>query len=90
MRIKLLGKYWNLVRTGKIPPGKWGDCDDPTETGKTIRVHSKLKGKLELEILLHEILHAVDWSKDEDWVENTAHDIAAVFWKLGYRRKGEL
>lgn len=65
-----------------------GDCTDPDEPHRMIRVDSKLKGEAELDTILHELLHAADWSKDEDWIGDRATEIARVLWRLGYR-KGE-
>lgn len=46
------------------------------------------KAKADLAILLHECLHASDWSKTEKVVDRTAVDISSLLWRLGYRRKG--
>ena len=85
MRIKLFGKYWNLVRE-RVSRTKNGNCDPPSVSGKKIRVDPKLRGQLELEIYIHEMLHACDFHKDEPWVETTANDITQVLWRLGYRK----
>lgn len=37
------------------------------------------------EVLIHEILHAADWSKDESWVEQAAADIERVLFRQGFR-----
>lgn len=44
------------------------------------------KAKAGLIILLHECLHAEDWSKSEKIVDRAAIDIGALLWRLGYRR----
>lgn len=88
MRIKLLNRYWNLIRV--FMPSKHGLCDPPDMPGKKIRLCTKLRRKRELEFLIHEMLHACDFSKDEAWVTGTAHDISAVLWKLGYRKTGPI
>lgn len=85
MRIKLNGKYYTLVRVHM--PTKNGLCDHPNTPDKKIRVCTSLKNKPELEIVLHELLHAVDFTKDEEWVHTAAHDIAQVLWRLGYRKQ---
>lgn len=88
MKIKLLGKCWNLVR--KPLQNCDGLCDNPKVANKTITVDSRLKGQRELEILLHEMLHAVDWHKDEEsFIEPVAEDIARALWRLGYRKASE-
>ena len=65
-----------------------GDCDPPTAPGKTIRIASRLLGRQQrlMADVLHECLHAADWSKDEEWVEQVSEDLARILFKLGYRR----
>ena len=58
-----------------------GDCESPHAIGKTIRVDDRLKGRELLETLLHEMLHAADWHKQEEWVERVSADIARVLWR---------
>lgn len=86
MRVKLLGKFWNLIY-GKLPRDADGLCSSPLLPNKTITIRKSLTGERELEILIHEMLHAVDWHKDEDdFISPAAADIARVLWKLGYRK----
>lgn len=85
MRIKLFGKYWDLVRQ-KLPRTTEGSCDPPTIQGKQIRIGRTLRGQRELEVYIHEMLHACDFHKDEPWVTTTANDITQVLWRLGYRK----
>lgn len=85
MRIKILGKYWNLVRNYTGPKYD-GHCDSPDYPNKTICVHKALRGERELEILIHEIMHAADWTKDEEWVKDLSEDLARILWRLNYRR----
>ena len=84
MRIKIGNKYWNLIFT-ELDEETGGECDSPDTNGKEIRIATDLKKQDELEIIIHELLHAADWSKDEEWVEVIADDIARVLWKLGWR-----
>jgi len=84
----LLGKRYRIsfehpvVANGKIVDGS---CDPPNCRNKTIHVDSNLTGARRMEILIHEMLHACDWHKDESWVETAAQDISRVLWRLGYR-----
>ena len=87
MRIKLFERYWNLVKVHM--PTKFGLCDPPDKPGKKIRICRSLRGKDELEILIHEMLHACDFHKDEPWVKTTANDISNVLWRLGYRKTAD-
>jgi hypothetical protein len=87
MQLNLLGKRWNLRFVKRIDKsGSRGLCDAPDDPKKRIHVLKTLAGQELLEILLHEMTHAADWSKDEAFVERFAADVAAALWKLGYRK----
>ena len=45
------------------------------------------KAKNDLWILLHECLHALDWSKSEEEVEQVSGDMMKLLWRLNYRRQ---
>ena len=63
-----------------------GDCDPPDKRGKQIRVWSGTKDQERLEVLIHELLHAANWSLAEEHVAQFAADTAAILWRLGYRQ----
>ena len=84
MMLTIMGKRWTL-RRARIK--EHGECDGPHISGKEIRVRAGLKGRAELETYIHEMLHAADWMKDEEWVQQTGHDLARALWRLGYRRE---
>ena len=42
--------------------------------------------KTGLATLIHECLHAEDWSKTEPVIDRTSVEIADLLWRLGYRR----
>ena len=48
-----------------------------------LRGQSQLK---ELDRVIHETLHACAWDLAEETVEETAEGIAALLWRLGWRR----
>lgn len=90
MIVTILGKRWKL-RFCQMPSLEGekpdhGECDHPEKRAKQIRINSSLADRLQLEAILHESLHAADWSKDEEWVEETALDLSVILWRLGYRR----
>lgn len=85
MQITILGKRWNLRFTGRLHHAWRGECEPPDSPRKEIRVRSTLEGRERLEVVLHEVLHAADWTKDENWIEEFADDLAKILWKLGYR-----
>ena len=87
MRVQLLGKRWLLKFVPTLSEDKLADCDAPSTTGKKIRVRSTLRGEKRLATLIHEMLHAVNWHFDEEFVQEASTDIAHVLWQLGYRQK---
>ena len=87
MRIRVGNKYWNLVFI-ELDENTGGECDSPDTKGKEIRISTDLQREEELEIVIHELLHASDWSKDEEWVEEIAQDISNVLMRLGWKKDG--
>lgn len=69
---------------------KWegydGQTTDPKGPSPLLWVKPALKGKEELETILHEALHACYWDLDEEAVGETAQDVAALLWQMGYRK----
>jgi hypothetical protein len=71
-------------------PRTWdGSCDPPKNKSKAIHVRRGLKDERHMEVCLHEMLHACDYTKDEEAIEEMARDIARAMWRLGYRRVGD-
>jgi len=87
MRLQLGGKYYTL-RFCALRKHK-GECDAPTVKNKEIRIKKDLPEPEQLEVTVHELLHAVFWQGDEEWVERSGVEISAALWKLGWRRVGE-
>lgn len=85
MKIRIRDKQWTVRRTAL--KNVRGLCDHPEEPGRTIRVARHLKDAEELEVLLHEMLHAAFWDLDESVVESVADDLGAALWKYGYRKQ---
>jgi len=63
-----------------------GVCTSPHEPRPTITICDKLQGRDLLQTLLHESLHAAGWWLSEEWVDDTAADLAALLIRLGYRK----
>ena len=79
--VTIRGKRWRFELV-TLPRGRDGDCHVQP---RQIRIRKSLKGQHKLDVIIHEILHAADWDKTEEWVDSTASDIARVLWRLGYR-----
>lgn len=65
-----------------------GVCEDHrySESPK-IMVTDSLKGRKRLNTTLHELLHAADIFKTEQWVEQTANEIERILTEDGWVRK---
>jgi hypothetical protein len=49
-------------------------------------IADSIKGEEQLQIVVHETLHAVRKSLKEKDVDSMAVEVAKVLWKLGYRK----
>ena len=86
--VKLGGRRWRLRYVPRLGDS-WGECDPPTASRKEIRISREVAGEKELEILIHEMLHALNWTHDETHVEQSAVDIARTLWRIGFRKLGD-
>ena len=84
MIAQLVGKRWALRFVPRLHAD--GRCDAPDVRGKQILIANRLRGKRQLDVLIHEMLHACNWQIDESYISQMASDIAQVLWRLGYRR----
>lgn len=83
MRFRIGGRYWDFRFYRCRAKNEQGWCD---QDRKQILVDQKARGKRRLEICIHEMLHAADWHKSEEWVQDTGHELANALWRLGYRK----
>ncbi len=63
-----------------------GDCDSPKGTRKEIRLQAGLPPLRDMEVAIHEALHACFWDMDEDVITQSATDLGRFLWRLGYRK----
>ena len=66
-----------------------GECSPPSSRTRVVRVLKSLRGRRELEVLIHEMLHLAFWDLDEACVERTAADMARVLSRCGYKREAQ-
>jgi hypothetical protein len=85
--VKLRGKKYKIQKTGKVGSDLWGYCTDPKFTNRLIKIHKMLENDEELEILIHEMLHACFWDLDEEVVSEVGRDLSKALWKMGYRKQ---
>ena len=83
MRCRLRGKYYRL-KFAKLERPLLGLCDWDK---RTITICNQLDGELELDVIIHELLHACQPDQNEEAIDRTATDIARVLTRLGYRRE---
>lgn len=84
--IRLRNKRYRFLKTKLLPRDSWGTCSDPSFTKRVIKIHKKLHGIKEFEIIVHEMLHACFWDLDESVIREVGIDISHALWKLGYRK----
>lgn len=87
---RIRGKAWKLIRP-RYRNKAWTDQEGEAwrrrdGTGE-LRVLRSLQGQRELEVLLHEALHAALWDLDEEVVTETAEDLSRLLWGEGYRKE---
>ena len=63
-----------------------GFCEHPSEKAKKIVIDKNLTDEAELEVLVHEMIHACFFDLSEDSVNQSAADVARALWRLGYRK----
>lgn len=81
LTVTVCRKRW-LMKFTKLH-GADGWCLNPSKPGKKILVSSRKRSRQHvLEDVLHELLHAADWTKDEEWVTDVARDFARILVRL--------
>ena len=83
-RIKIRGKYWRLKTSKLTHPG---ECQAPWKKRKKILISKELESGslIELDTVLHELLHAAMWDVSEETIRESATSIAKVLFDLGAR-----
>jgi hypothetical protein len=84
MHATFRGKRYKIL-TKDLDEDTLGECDPPYQEKKEIRFSRHDSWKQLLDTHIHEALHACLWDLDEHDVSETARDIAAFLWRLGYR-----
>jgi hypothetical protein len=81
MKIRLRNRKWR-IKVGRLDKNTLGECHHDK---RKIIISPKAKGRLTLDTLIHESLHACFPDMGEGAVDEVARDIAEVLWKVGYR-----
>jgi len=75
------------VRYRITPLDYAGCCDDPVKIpDREIVLDYSVCDREFLRIATHELMHALDWNKNEAKVHNDSKELARWLWRLGYRR----
>ena len=77
MRVKILGKYWNLRFVPNMGD-KNGECDAPQTARREIRIQAGLRGQALIAAIIHEALHAGNWHLDEEFVTEFSEDASRL------------
>ena len=86
-RVIVNGKQWIMSFSRDLPEGEDGSCDHPSVKGKKIKVRKSLPQHLELEVIIHELLHAASFEVlAEEFVDETSESIGQILWRLGWRK----
>ncbi len=86
MKIKILGRCWNLRFVSNLGPNN-GTCDSPDTPNKEIRLQLGLNEREECRVLLHECLHAANWhTYSEEYVDQLSKDLSNILWRQGWRK----
>lgn len=84
--ITLRGKRYKFEKSGILYKKDRGYCTDPKDTQRKIKIHKDLYDQEELEVTIHEMLHACFWDIDEDVIAEVGDDISRALWRIGYRK----
>ena len=77
-RVVISGQYWTIRFVSRLTG--YGDCDWEK---RTVRLRNGQTKEELLDTLIHEILHAGDPHKTEEWVEQTANSLTAAIKAIG-------
>jgi len=84
--VKLRGKRYKFEKSGTLHKTDRGYCTDPKDPQRKIKIHKNLVDQEELEVTIHEMLHACFWDIDEDVICEVGDDISRALWRMGYRK----
>lgn len=74
-----------LLRFTTLVGGAYGYTYSQKAEHPRILVDENLRGRKRLEVIVHELLHALNPTQSEEHVDQQGKDIARVLWSLGYR-----
>lgn len=66
-----------------------GWCDQYDLNDRMIHILAEPNTRNELITIIHECLHAEDWTKTEEPIERIGKEIGTFLWRLGYRKESD-
>lgn len=87
MRVKIDGVVFDFRYVLRVDKNNaWGHIDPPQFKKRRILIKEGLEPVDELNTIIHEFLHAIDWNKDEQWVDERSLELAKLLLRLGYEK----
>ena len=74
-----------LIRFTTLKGAAYGYTFSQKAKHPRIILDARMRGRKKLEVLVHELLHALNPTQSEEHVEQQGKDIARVLWSLQYR-----
>ena len=71
--LKIVGKRYKLIYDAKMQDD-CGQCDDNKQT---ITIKKEMPSDLELDTIIHEVTHAIDYQMNLDMSERQVHGVGA-------------
>lgn len=84
MKHKFRGKNFSILRA-ETDAG--GECTDPNGYPRKMTIPIEGASRYDLEVIIHEALHACLWDLDEEAVGEIAHDTSELLWRLDWRKQ---
>lgn len=84
MRHKFRGRIFDIIESMS---DEGGECAYPGNKSPEMIIPVEGESKYDLEVIIHEGIHACQWDVSEEAVREISHDIAGILWKLGWRKE---
>ena len=86
MRFTMLGRK-GRIRMSRLKKYH-GKCEEPADRGTSdVILDTSLRGRRELETIIHELQHFASWHHEEAYVKDVSRAMADVLWRWGYRKQ---
>jgi len=83
MKHTFRGKSYHLYESDTL---EGGECTDPNSPKREMTIPIEGEDVYDLEVIIHEALHACQYDICELAIREISHDIATLLWKLNWRK----